>query len=490
MKARFLITAIVLFICFAEFHSAAGNTRLQDPSQKSGTGVPPVNHAQDARATEAADEAAETKPADTAESKPKKNWSFTYGGEITNYVISESHSFFGDESRQWLETSVRLDGTMKYKNFSAGVSGLGIKTTGRDAFGTGTLSPFAPAGTNPPSAAPSFDLDKAYIELDRIGGLPLKATLGRQHIQIGTQFLFGDGVYDGFSTKTRQGVFHNPRKGFDALRVEWDVNKTHFDSFVYRVDPTWDGGGGRDGLLGGLDVSHTFGQTKGTYGAGLFYRSSRSNLDNDMAIFSVRGEQPIMIKGLKVSGELAVEFAGRCQNAAYCTTIGQKMNEQSWHAELSYESATHRYRPFAEAGYVYYSKDFAPIATGFSDWGKWYLGNQIDWIIFGTNTKIIRAQAGLWPTSTIKVRALFHNTRQVEPTGTSTGGTLSNEVSFIGEWYPRENLWFNVNLGHSRPGEALAASGLTNPFAFLNAGAAPVGTRNSFDMVFATGWRF
>ncbi|HXH69128.1 MAG TPA: hypothetical protein VNI60_02155 [Pyrinomonadaceae bacterium] len=43
--------------------------------------------------------------------------------------------------------------------------------------------------------------------------------------------------------------------------------------------------------------------------------------------------------------------------------------------------------------------------------GKWYLGNQIDWIIFGTNTKIIRAQVGFHPTLTIKLRALFHNTR-------------------------------------------------------------------------------
>jgi len=166
------------------------------------------------------------------------------------------------------------------------------------------------------------------------------------------------------------------------------------------------------------------------------------------------------------------------------------MNEQSFHAEIAYQNKTHRFQPFAEAGYVFYSKDFTPIATGFSDWGKWYLGNQIDWIIFGTNTKIVRAQVGIWPTSAIKLRTQFHNTRQVENTGTSTGGSLANEVSFIGEWYPQENLWFNLSLGHSRPGPALKSSGLTNPFAFLNAGASPVGTRNSIDIVFATSWHF
>jgi hypothetical protein len=488
MKTKIKVLGIILFsfAIFAGSRTMGGaSLQTQDATEKKAkaSSLQP--------AAEKVSEKPEEKPQPTPETAAKKTLSFSYNGEIANYVVSESHSFFGDSSRFWLETSLRLDTAVRYKHFTAGVSGIGIKTTGQDSFGTGTVLAGSPQGTNPRGTFPSFYLDQAYVQLERIGGLPLKATLGRQHITIGSQFLIGDGVYDGFSTKTQQGVFHSPRKGFDALRVEWDVKKTHFDSFIYRVDPTWDGGGRRDGLLIGLDISRTFAETKGTYAAGLFYRSSRSNLDNDMAVFDARGEQPLnLLKGLSVSGEFAWEFGGRCRNPAYCTIIGQKMNEQSWHAEVGYEAKTRPFHPFAEAGYVFYSKDFTPIATGFSDWGKWYLGNQIDWIIFGTNTKIVRAQAGVWPTSTIKIRALFHNTRQVENTGTSTGGSLSNEVSFIGEWYPRENLWFNVSLGHSRPGPALAASGLGNPFAFLNTGAAPLGTRNSFDVVIATSWRF
>jgi hypothetical protein len=489
MKAGFIVTGIVLFMCCAEFHSAKGNTQVKGELQKKAA-VVAQGQTQENVLEEPAKKREETKPEETA-IKPQKTWVFKVGGELTNYFISESSAFFSDNSRHWLETSLRLEGTAHYKGFTAGVSGLAIKTTGHDSYGTGSIPTGALPGTKTPSAFPSLYLDQAYVQLDRIGGLPLKATLGRQYITIGSQFLIGDGVYDGFSTKTRQGVFHSPRKGFDALRVEWDLNTTHFDSFIYRVDPTWDGGGGRDGLLGGLDVSHTFKQTKGTYAAGLFYRSSRSNLDNDMAVFNVRVEQPVvLVKGLIFSGEIAWEFAGRCQNAAYCTTIGQQMNEQSWHAELGYEAETRRLRPFAEAGYVYYSRDFTPVATGFSDWGKWYLGNQIDWIIFGTNTRIVRAQAGFWPTPTIKLRALFHNTRQVENTGRSTGGSLANEMSYIAEWYPRDKLWLNVVVGDSRPGSALAASGLTNSFAFLNSRAATVGSKRSIDFAFATGVRF
>jgi hypothetical protein len=45
-------------------------------------------------------------------------------------------------------------------------------------------------------------------------------------------------------------------------------------------------------------------------------------------------------------------------------------------------------------------------------------------------------------------------------------------------------------VGDSRPGSALAASGLANSFSFLNSGAVTVGTRRSIDFVFSTGVRF
>ena len=435
--------------------------------------------------------AAEGEAEEAAERRPDK-WSFDLGGEIVNYFVAESRAYFGERERHWLETSAALTAKLSYKKFTAEVSGIGVKTTGLDAFGTGTRPAGSPPGTPAPGTFPDFYVDKAYVQLDGIAGLPLKATLGRQHIQLGSQFLVGDGVYDGFAPNARQAVYHNPRRGFDALRVEWDVKGTHFDSFVFRVHPTWDGGGGRDGLFGGLDVSRKFARTGGTYAAGLFYRSSPSGLDNSMAVLNLRAEQPLdrLRKGLYAGGEFVAEFAGRCRNAFYCTTAGQGMNERAWHAEVGYEAKEARRRPFAEVGYVYYSKDFTPVAPGFSDWGKWYLGNQIDWIIFGTNTKVFRAQAGFRPRPGVKLRAQYHNTRQAQPTGMSTGGSLSDEFTFIAEWYPRDGLWFNAAVGASLAGRALAPSGLANPFAALNSGAAVMGTRNSVDVVIATGWRF
>jgi hypothetical protein len=426
--------------------------------------------------------------ADNPEQKDKKRWSFVFSGELNNYFISESHAMFADEAKAWLETSASLSGRFSYKHVAVEMSVLGVKTTGRDPFGTGTA---APGSLDLPGTFPDFRLEKAFVEFSEIGGSSLKATLGRQPIAIGSQFLVGDGVYDGFAPNVRQAVYHNPRKSFDAVRLEWDVKKIHFDSFAFRVDPSWDAAGGHDGVFGGIDVSRHFDENKATYAAGLFYRHSPSKADNNMALLDLRGEQHLPgARDFYVGGELVFEFAGSCRNIVYCTTPAERLGERAGHLEFGYESSRSKWRPSVEAGYVYYSKDFVPIATGFSDWGKWYLGNQIDWIVFGSNTSILRAQVGFWPGKSIRLRAQFHNTRQVSPTGASTGGSLTNELSYIAEWYPRDKLWFNVVVGDSRPGSALAASGLTNSFAFLNSGAATVGSQRSIDFVFATGVRF
>lgn len=203
-----------------------------------------------------------------------------------------------------------------------------------------------------------------------------------------------------------------------------------------------------------------------------------------MWVVTLRGEQPLS-ENLYASGEWVGEF-GRGNNPTYVTTPGQRLREQAWHLELGGQSKSLPRKPFAEVGYVYYSKDFTPVATGFSDWGKWYLGNQIDWIIFSTNTRIIRAQAGLWLRETIKARAQFHHTRLVN----GARGGLANEVSLIGEWTPDDQWWVNLLLGHSTPGKALADSGLSNPFAFVNGGAVALGKRRSIDVVLALGFNF
>ena len=161
------MAAIVLSLCAVGFnlHVAAAPVpqQAQEASQKKrGPEAQTKLEAKPPASPETTPQEAQPQP--TPDGKPQKKWDFTYGGELTNYFISESSAFFSDSSRHWLETSLRLDGTLRYKNFTAGVSGLGIKTIGQDAFGTGTLAPGAPAGTRPPGKFPVFYLEKAYLQ--------------------------------------------------------------------------------------------------------------------------------------------------------------------------------------------------------------------------------------------------------------------------------------------------------------------------------------
>jgi hypothetical protein len=392
---------------------------------------------------------------------------------LTNFGLYQSSPFFSGQDKAWLETSLRLGGRFEYESLAFEAVGLGLRTTGSDPYGSGHT--------------PQFDFDTLYLQWNQTsGGLPFKLTVGRQPITIGTQFLIGDGVYDGFHPDYTQAVYHNPRRSFDAARLEFDAATLHFDTLVYSVHPTWDAGGERNGTVSGTEVSRAFTTVKSSYAAGVFYRDSPSNLDNDMWLLTLRGEQHCpRLEDLYVSGEWVGEF-GRGNNAYYVTTPGQSLHEYGWHLELGWQAEKLPLKPFAEAGYVYYSADFTPVATGFSDWGKWYLGNQIDWIIFGTNSRVMRAQAGFWPHEKVKLRAQYHQTRLVS----GPNGPLSDEVSVIAEWFANDRLWVNALLGYSMPHDALAASGLTNPFSYLNAGAVPVGNKPSVDFVLAVGINF
>lgn len=405
---------------------------------------------------------------------------FTPSFDAVSDIITESHAFFGEERRTWIETSARLGLQLLYSDFTLVTKGVALKTSGSDKYGSGSIWL---ADSSAPGRNVLFDVDNAYLSWSNIGGGGLTATLGRQNITLGSQFLVGDGVYDGFHSSARQCVYHNPRKWFDALRLQWKSEIYSADGFIYSVHPTWDGGGERNGWFGGVDVSCADPESQALYAGGLFYRNSASDKDNDMALLNLRVHQTIAsLSGLSLGGEVVWEFGGTGRNVYYVTSIGQKVNEAAFHAEASYSMNATALQPFAEVGYVYYSKDFTPVATGFSDWGKWYLGNQIDWMIFSTDSRIIRAQAGFLPTETTKLRVQFHSTSLA-----SSSMHLSDEFSLIGEWYPNAWLWVNALVGYAIPGNGLSASGLGNPFSWINSDAAVYGSSKSLDVVLAFG---
>lgn len=238
---------------------------------------------------------------------------------LTNFGLYESSPFFSGHDKAWLETSLRFGGKFEYKCFAFEAIGIGVRTSGRDPYGS--------------SNTPQFDCDTLYAQWNQTSSLPFKLTIGRQPLTLGTQFLIGDGVYDGFHRGYTEAVYHNPRRSFDAARLEFDAATLPFDSFIYSVNPTWDGGRERNSWVGGMEVSRSFTKVKSSYAAGLFYRDSPSNLDNNMWLVSLRGEQHYPgLDDFYVSSEW-VGGIGRGNNAAYVTIPNQSLNEHAWHGE-------------------------------------------------------------------------------------------------------------------------------------------------------------
>jgi hypothetical protein len=410
------------------------------------------------------------------ENNSKKDWSIKPTGSVTNYFLYNSRPFFTQPQRSWMETSVVGGAVLDYKD-QLTVKGtvLGVKTTGQDPYGN--------VGNT--ATVPAFDIDQAFIKYKPFEDSSFSMTLGRQYIQIGDQFIIGDAIYDGVGGAT-QGTYSAPRKGYDAFRLEGDVAKFHLDAFFLFVDPTWDPdifvatGTSRDGLFGGLDVTRSFDSIKGDYSLGLYYRGDSNNSANDMGVLDFRFDQeiPVLPGKLYVSGEFVYEH-GECNNALYCTTPGsQNLREYAWHGEVGYQATNYKLQPFIELGYAYFSDDYDPIFSAYSGWGEWYMGNQISWINFNTNQKVIRGQVGFSPHETVTMKVMYFNTRLV----TGTSGTLSNAFNLATDWSPNDWLWVGLLVGYADARGAVTSNALINPFT-----GAAAGTSDSIDVGLMTG---
>jgi hypothetical protein len=406
---------------------------------------------------------------------------------VTTLVLHNTSPFFSGESKTWAEAFTRFGLGLDEGRFAFAFTGLANRTFGTDPYGSRSDIVFRGPGSGS-GDSPHVELDEGWVRLPLPFELPGTVTVGRQILQIGTQFMFGDGVYDGFAPDARETMYSNPRRTFDAARVDLSLLGADVIAFGYRQDRTWDAANRDDTRVYGLDVTRHFPSIDGTYSIGAFHRDSKHFDDSTFAIWNVRGEQRFsMLPGAYVSGEYVRENFGTCRNFYYCVEVGRELDEEAWHAEVGWIGETLPFSPFFEVGYVYYSPSFHSFAYGASDWGKWYLGNQLPWIIGGWNTKIVRLDVGVWPTETTRFRYQYFQTREVHKKGENDGGPLSDEMQWILEWYP--NDWFFVNfvVAYSIPGQALEDAALPNLFQLFYEDAVPVGTKSSVDTVLIVG---
>src|SRR5258708_19418822 len=109
MKTKIIVLGIILFT-FAIFSAAPAvgrvSLQIQNATEKK---------AEEDRQQPAAEKVSETpepKPQPTPETTAKRKLSFAYSGEITNYVVSDSHAFFGESSTPSLTPHLPLHRTL------------------------------------------------------------------------------------------------------------------------------------------------------------------------------------------------------------------------------------------------------------------------------------------------------------------------------------------------------------------------------------------
>jgi hypothetical protein len=65
----------------------------------------------------------QVKAAQEEQQAPPGKWSLTPSGEIVNYLLYQSHAFFGKRTKAWMETSAHLEGTLRYQDLTIDLRG-------------------------------------------------------------------------------------------------------------------------------------------------------------------------------------------------------------------------------------------------------------------------------------------------------------------------------------------------------------------------------
>jgi hypothetical protein len=309
-------------------------------------------------------------------------------------------------------------------------------------------------------------------------GWPLTVTLGRQEIVIGDGFLIGDGTYD------RVAQWSAPLKSFDAARAAFDLAPFKVDLFAAYVDKDWvqyrgfhkgrfqdqlpafeEIGGSR---LYGTDLTWT-GEAWGTWGLSAFFRNDQSLLDNDTIAVSLRGAAEIpFLSGLKLEGEVVREMGHTRVKEADIVTGGE-LARRSWggHIDLTYTFNMSRFKPHLGASYIYLPGDdpdtpgtneaFDPLFYGYTDWGKWSIGNIVGGggQLVNSNERVIKLEAGLIPSASTQLRLLYYHFDLDRGVGLDFSKRhYADETELVFDYWPNSIFYAGVELGYAHPLEA------------------------------------
>lgn len=187
------------------------------------------------------------------------------------------------------------------------------------------------------------DLDLAYLKIKDFLGYPLTFTVGRQNLKFGTGFIVGDPDTD-FSTSSASPLYHiadslSLRKGFDALRITWELEPFVVDLIYSLIDEGSSTSINDDVRLYGLNINYSP-EEKSTYELYFFAK------DNDYNTY---------FKSLAELGYPYSETIQDAENKVYC--LGGRINKDiNKHLAVNFEVA-HQFGDFRDGTGLHAKRD-------------------------------------------------------------------------------------------------------------------------------------
>jgi hypothetical protein len=304
---------------------------------------------------------------------------------------------------------------------------------------------------------------------------PLSVTLGLQNLEYGDGFLIYDGVSD------KRAVWTTPLRGFYAVKAVYETEDSQFDAFAAIVD---DGYTSYESYLTDFTTRtgdrnlyganwHKESQKWGNWDFGLFYREDDSSLDSDTLALSQRVSYTFdlwpeekYLPQLTLKGEVVEQF-GRTKVQNHALTASRTDRQSvGGHMDVKASFADVKFTPYVKSSYIYLPGDdpdtadneaFDPMFYGFSDWGQWFIGSINSYNLFNFNQRTIAAEAGMYPSETTSLRAMYFYTDLDRQLTAGAGRQWSHEVNVIFDWYPNEFFFAGGEFGWAQPLKAAEA---------------------------------
>jgi hypothetical protein len=374
-------------------------------------------------------------------------------GSLWEYFVHQENNYFAATQDTWLESVGRLGmKTDLSSQMSIQLQGTGQAITG-DADDYNLVK----------KDILEFELDLANIKFENIIELPIAITIGRQDLQFGDGFLIHDGYYDTVAQ------WLTPITSFNGVKLNFDLAPLSIDLFY--AETIVKSQNFEAALLDGVGYSgdrNAWGLNtnlktinSGEWDLGIFIVDDESVINSDTIALSLRGTYETRTNPtFTLTGEIVSEFGKTRAKDHKLSSTSQDREAVGGHIDGTFSFNEVQFYPYLKGRYSHFPGDdpatnkneaFDPLFFNNEEFGTWGAGSINSYNLSNTNERVVMTEVGLSPTETTLLRAQVYFFWLDKENNTGSGKKWSEELNFIFDWYPSENLFAGFELGWARP---------------------------------------